>query len=349
MAHLILFAGLHKTGSTSIQNFCVLNQGLLNRNGLFYSPWLQVNGQFTDEGDGNHTRLLRNAFKRAPPPSFGSPTSYAATSATFRDGLHKLLQRSGNRAVLMAAEAVSTFTAPELEAMDAWFRERNFGIKLFCCIRKPLEWLTSFVAQRASGRLSPRITIEAAIQEFVVAGGIIVPRIQNLAQTFPTANFYSFESATQHLNGPAGYFLEKIGVEIDKSFTVVKANEGSSEHAVRLHSMINQFIGPRGASMNNEDFYRMLPHQLPALWTIPGEKFALTQDEIAPLQSMLAQENAWLQSEFGPGFHDTELVMGNGRASLDSVQRKFLIKHFSTAEMPVAQIVQRYLAEHGAA
>ena len=173
MKRLILQAGLHKTGSTSIQRTCVANQQLLRSNGISYFPEMLIDGKLTTQGNGNHTRLLRVLFRRSTIYEFqrGGQKAYADRSAKVRAGVQELLQRADGDAVLMAAEVVSTFTHQELVDLKSFFQECGFDVGVFCCVRKPLEWLNSMVAQRVIGERGPRITLEAAIQEFVNAGG----------------------------------------------------------------------------------------------------------------------------------------------------------------------------------
>ena len=347
MKRLVLLAGLHKTGSTSIQRTCVANQQLLRSNGISYFPEMLIDGKLTTQGNGNHTRLLRVLFRRSTIYQFqrGGQKAYEDRSAKVRAGVKELLQRADGDAVVMAAEVVSTFTPAELGDMKSFFHECGFDVSLICCVRKPLEWLTSMVAQRAIGERGPRLTIEAAIQEFVSAGGIIAPRVQALAGTFPDTDFYSFDAAIHHGFGPVGCFLAKIGIEADEALVIVKANEGKSAHAVRLHSWINQAVGPRGASKQHDAFYTALPDRCPALWAIPGAKFSLLEGEVAPLLSILINENNWLRNRFGQGFYDGTLVLGKGPVLLDAEQKRMLAEMAATIGMPIAPIVGRYIAQ----
>ena len=75
MKKLILLAGLHKTGSTSIQQTCVRNQEALAAQGFHYFPEALFDGRFTTRGSGNHGRLLRVAFRRSPPQSSRTGTT----------------------------------------------------------------------------------------------------------------------------------------------------------------------------------------------------------------------------------------------------------------------------------
>ena len=74
----------------------------------------------------------------------------------------------------MAAEAVSAFEPEELADLKGWFLDCGVEVQPVCCVRKLSEWLTWMVAQRVSGHMGPRLTIEAAVQEFAAARGIVV-------------------------------------------------------------------------------------------------------------------------------------------------------------------------------
>ena len=146
--------------------------------------------------------------------------------------------------------------------------------------------------------------------------------------------------------GPVGCFLAKIGINADDTLDIVKANEGKSAHAVRLHSAINQAVGPRGASKQHDAFYTSLPDRCPVLWKIPGAKFSLLEDEVAPLLSVLINENNWLKDRFGQGFHDETLDLGKGPVLLDADQRRMLVEISATCGMPIGPVVDRYIAQH---
>jgi hypothetical protein len=201
------------------------------------------------------------------------------------------------------------------------------------------------VAQKAIGLQGARITIKLAIDELRSKNGLIVPRIQNITAAFPDTEFYSFDSAIRHKSGPPGYFLERLGINTDENIAFAKGNEGGSNHGVRLNSLINQMRGYRFNSEKHNDFYVSLPNKYPALFSIPGKKFSLLEEEVAPLLPIINKENEWLKNQFGAGFYDEEINFKKEALLLGPKTRQFLIENFKSADHPIKQIVARYLSE----
>ena len=62
MKKLILLAGLHKTGTTSIQKTCRMNLPLLNEAGYAY-PLFPLSGPNGGAAPKNHSTFIRTMFK----------------------------------------------------------------------------------------------------------------------------------------------------------------------------------------------------------------------------------------------------------------------------------------------
>ncbi len=197
------------------------------------------------------------------------------------------------------------------------------------------------------GIRSQRSSIAQEIENFVMRGGAILPRIKNVMAVFPGTKFYSFDSAVSHMAGPAGYFLNAAGIHLgDDLLLSYRENVGGSDHAVRVNNRINEALGTRYQYKDNDRFYNALPHKNPALFEIPGNKFSVRASEVAALLPYLIKENTWLKNTFGEGFYDEEIKFNNDPLLLDDNTRQFLIDNFNSAEQPIKQIVEGYLAEH---
>ena len=309
---LILAVGLHKTGTTSIQQTCARNRRVLRDAGFLY-PRVSVSGQ--GQTTANHTGTLHFMFRRQP-EKFGY--SRGATLGE-RDGIievgnqireafaSQLLTQATN--LLMVAEGASLFSVDELGDMKRWFNDRNWDVRVICFVRWLSSWINSMVSQRVTG--FQHLTIQAAVGQFLDVSGAVQPWVTNIRKAFPDAELYSYEAASRHRLGLVGFFLEAIGIRPTEKMIFARANAGRSDCATRLISSINAAFGPGLGDGTVNPHYA--GNGISRLNAIPGAKFSLRLDEAAPLLPLLRAENEWLKKTLGEQFYDPRLEFGAGR------------------------------------
>ena len=270
---LILLAGLHKTGTTSIQLTCLAARPVLKAAGLTYPTYSLVDGV----QESNHGGILDRAFR---------PEYRKVDQPALRAMLAKVLDRVSGR-VLLAAEGVSVFDAPRLVELRDWLEARGFDVQVICHVRRLADWVPSMVAQRVKGRR--RMTVQAALDD-LARSGLVRWRVENILKVFPQADFRSFEAAAAHPTGLVRGFLESIGVPVE-GIDVKRANETRSDTATRALSKFNETPGTQWQS---EEFFRLL--------NLPGPRFSLTAAEVAPLRQLIDAEQRWLASTLGAAF-----------------------------------------------
>jgi hypothetical protein len=349
MPRLILLTGLHKTGTTSLQATCQANVQALRAAGVFY-PLLSPAAEGLGGRAANHSRAVGPAFKRQMMRVGGEFRGDALHSSNpnlraHRDRLLSKLREAGGLDVLLVAEGVSNFSAVELEDLRQWLTDAGFEVRTYCCIRKPVQWLHSLVAQRCFGEFAPRLTIDAAVNEFVRAASIVRSRVDRIERAFPQTVFMDFESSARHAAGPTGRFLELLGVDTT-DWKLLRVNTGGSDHAVRLSSCINAAIGHRMQKPGNQEFYLGLDRNHPMLRRIPGPKFQLRLSEAGPLLSLLESENEWLKVRFGDGYFETAIKFDSEPPRLTHEQRTFVEEHLTGMAEPTASIVRHYLEQY---
>ena len=288
---LFLSVGLQKTASTSIQQTCFSNPGRLRKAGFVY-PRYSLQG--IPKESSNHTTLLRVMFQERKEARGYLAECLSETAAT----------------PLLVAEGVSLFGEETLREMRDWFISQDWELKVVCHVRHVSSWVHSMVGQRVAGHL--RTTIANPIETFIKTGALVRKRLERIRSVFPDTRFYSHETALNHPEGPAGFFLENLGVPLE-GINFKTAREGRSDCAVRVMSVMN------------EHFHRDDPQAQAAaefLKAIPGPKFRLREAEAAPLLPMIEAENQWLRETFGDEFHGPAMAYGpvdwtdEGRAHL---------------------------------
>ena len=306
---LILLAGLHKTATTSTQQTCALNATALGEAGFCYPV-----SRFQDGWESNHTRLLNGLFRREPHKTGlqSQFTLYQPPCAAAREALREKWEAAvgdGER-ILLIAEGVSLFEPDELRAMKDWFEQRDWNVRLMCHVRHLSAWTNSIVAQRVTGGM--RFPIQGVIDEFVRHGSVVRGRIENLRQVFPDAEFFSHERAVKHPLGPVGFFFKNIGFRPPEGLRVMRANEGRSDCATRVLSIINEKFGRFDASAQLNPQVLGERALVPLMETVGGQKFKLHQEEVQPLLPMLHAENQWLRDTLGDDFFDPQLGFKTG-------------------------------------
>ena len=303
---VILLAGLHKTATTSIQETCFAHRKMLREAGFFY-PTVSVAGA----QDSNHTFFLKEAFRDQPNRiGLAGQFSLSDTVATGqqdkrRGALAAALSKERNK-FLFAAEGVSVFSESELRSMKDWFAAQGFALRVICHVRHLSSWTQSMVAQRVVGIAA--LSIPEALNEFVAAGGIVRPRLETLRRVFPEAEFYSHERAVRHPRGPAGFFFDAIGFQGEGQLESRRANEGRSDIATRVVSLINEKFGRSSWLGPVDDLEQHLKSNgMRMMRGLPGPKFALRTEEAEPILELLRAENEWLRESFGQDFHDARM------------------------------------------
>jgi hypothetical protein len=178
-------------------------------------------------------------------------------------------------------------------------------VQVVCHVRRLSAWIGSMIDQHVTGQY--RLSIDAAVAEFVRGGGVVRPRIDNLRSVFPDAKFFSHEAAIKHPLGPAGFFFDTIGAPL-KQGAAVEANKGRSDCATRAISLLNEKFGMFDAQGEPNPRFRPGKNFLAKLKAIEGPRFALTRGDVEPLLPLLAAENEWLLQTLGPEFYDKELA-----------------------------------------
>lgn len=243
---LILFAGLHKTGTTSLRKSCMAGRVALEQQGVTY-PTFKVGADVLD----NHSGILRVMLQ-------GSPRE----RGPMRDSLARALR--ANPRALMIAKAVSLLTLEELGELAAWLESEGVTVRVACYVRRLEAWTNSMVAQRVTG--AQRQSIAQAVQGFA-RDGLVRRQLEHLREAFPSTGFYAFEME----GGTVDHALALAGVKLpDIKF----ANAGGSDADVRRQSVANG-----GASTTAcEGKFALRPDELRGLESLmSGESEWLTQ------------------------------------------------------------------------
>ncbi|MDB6452703.1 hypothetical protein [Falsirhodobacter sp. 20TX0035] len=221
MADLVLHIGLHKTGTTLIQDTFTRNADLLARHGLYYPRIGQANGHHGLAYDWNpylpvHYRLPQ-----------GSPTVLAELAT-------ELAHRPGT--VFLSSEELSR-AEPGLQVDLASLRRwlAPFGrIRVLCTLRAQWRFLQSIwleVAKRHAPPITPIDLVRGAISTHRARGlwADFNELYDHLLETFPPEDivFLDHATASSGEGGLLGAVLRAVGSEMDPAL-LTPVNDGRS-------------------------------------------------------------------------------------------------------------------------
>jgi hypothetical protein len=343
---LVLMAGMHKTGTTSIQNTCAANLDALRQAGFLYPRYGFRLRDGSRHFDDNQSSLMGNMFYAQRRWKVQGDTAGDEAFARDKAGLRAGLQRNlANTAggVLVVAEEISRMRREELQDIKDFFEGLGFAIDFHVFIRKPASWATSMTAQFIAGGRSVRWTIEQSIASFTGGNMGLADCTQRMREVFPQARFHAFTDAVAHPQGPVGYLFDAAGIAVGPDIRIVKANESGSDAGIRLHAALNARVGGRLASKDHQAFYARLPQTCPWLFDVPGPKFALRASEAAPMLDDLARENAYFERMFGAGYYDETIAFTDAPPLVDDAARAHLMPHLDEGPQPVREVVRGFL------
>ena len=204
---LFLHIGIHKTGSSAIQNVCRANHGELLKAGiLFPKAGFVAKPHSHPTATSGHIALI--GFLSAP----SAPNASQAGQALLR----QIESGSWNRLVL-SSEA---FSAPHKRgAVEcvAWFRQQGFEVRLIAYLRRQDGWLDSFYRERLKWNI-PKHRDARPIDEFWRAEGDAWLNYKTRIGEWVAAVGREFSEIRSYedVENPAGLvgdFLEIIGAD----------------------------------------------------------------------------------------------------------------------------------------
>lgn len=271
---IILHMGFHKTASTSIQFTLASNREILLKSGFFYPDF-----KIGETGFNNHSIPLRSIFQPDLNPK--DILDYNQKKSIFTSLLDSYLQ--SNQSLIISGEDISFFSLKNLQNFKATLENHHFQIRPIVFIREPVSNFSSAIQETFK---STKNTIGNIIKKYKPTSLL---KMNNLKKIFPQIEFYSFDQACAHLNGPVGFFIQLLGLD-HSLFEIHKVNESISMPAARLFNVLSEY---NNISLeDNLDSVRSNKDKR-LISSIKGPKFTLLKSEIEPhYKNFLAEREA---------------------------------------------------------
>lgn len=287
MKRVFLHVGLHKTATSSIQRTLAANQGLLEQQGVLFPTF-----QFGEFAMSNHSIPMRSLFMDNPATykqviKRNMVEQIAQTNRAVKQQLQQLLESEYD--LVLSGEGMSLMQHHELAKLRDYILRFNRELIVLCAVRRPYSFLCSELQQRVKGG-------DCNLSQIKVPS--VSYRIDRIKQVFPAAIFYSFEQSCEHSLGPVGSFLERLELNQNEQFKVLRANDNIGNLSTRVYAHINQrypaIVDGKLSSLRRQgDVIRL-----------DNKPFHLTARELRKAKPSLKKENAQLESALGEGFCD---------------------------------------------
>jgi hypothetical protein len=282
MAMLVLHVGLHKTGSTSIQNSL---KGY-SASGIKY----------LDLGPPNHSVPIRAAFTDNPHPETEGVHARVGRTADevsemrrdVVERLRKQLSSKGFDKFVISGEGITQLSEASLQEFKALLTQYVDPIRVFAYVRDPAGFAISDFQQR----------IKAGYGGYDLGKPNYRNRLEKFPQVFGRENFSVKVFAREGLKGGSVVtdFCDLWGIPFDPK-DEVRANESLSDAAVKLLHLFNrQGVRSKGTpslARGRQRMIRSLARHFDGKFSPPAEIRAAAFD---------AADVEWLRQELGVAF-----------------------------------------------
>lgn len=297
MRELLLHVGMHKTGTSSIQQTLLAERAVLQEAGFSY----------LDAG-ANHSRIVYSAFCEAPHlyhvnrrHGLHGVAEAAGFAAGCRDRLARFLAEAPGPRLVISGEDIGVLGRAGVARMLAAFRPLVDRIVVIGFVRPPLSFIASAIQQRIRGG--------STLAE--VSDGV-VPQYRHRFEPFRGApevaelRLQPYERAALASGCSVATFLQLCGAppELYDRLTVDRANAGASRLGVVLALAANEAVPvflPDGTANPART-----PRLARFLDQLEGPRFAAPPALLAPHLARIAEDVAWMEAVLGRPFPEAE-------------------------------------------
>ena len=276
---IILHTGLHKTGTTAIQNTLGASNKILQSQGWKYPIFTDgVRPRIT-----NHSIPLYTLFCDDPStylPNLTAGINGEVARRLFAEQLQSELE--GDYNLILSGEDVSALPESSLEKLANALRE--YDLLVITVVRESYSYFCSNLQHRIHrGVHGIRLKVPGLHQNCA-----------RLARIFPDINFLSYEQAR---SAPGGFFATfMLACGIDPSpFRISQANVSIGNHTARFLASFNDSYPLLVDRLPNPERPRFNVYDL----DFDPFKFALTESEFEEIKENIKVENERLSSITG--------------------------------------------------
>jgi hypothetical protein len=294
---VILHVGIHKTGSSTIQDSLKLDSNIIT----LANKGVKV----LDCLPANHSEFFQSSFSESP-ELYHSNVNKGLDIDQINDiaakkqvDIKRELNYVNNSTIIFTAEDACVFSVESFFKLKAFILDvagSDASIKVVAFSRDPIDYVESAIQQNVKGN---RMTIVNAcqlhVQKTLDRYKVLWNKCSNVFSE-DNVKIISFESAIKNNNSFLATFLHEIGVEATGTVEV-RSNESICSELVCLLSILNK----------EECFLRQV--DIDKLKVIPGEKkIILTKNTIDRIIDLATGDRDFLKNKFDINLFKKECV-----------------------------------------
>lgn len=294
---IILHAGLHKTGTTSIQNNCYRHRDLLLEHGIVYPSFKFQHKNIVNHSDCMTADVCENPGGYGAAFRQGVKADPLVLRQSIRPQMDELLQEPKADTLILSGEGIAEYNKVDLQALLDRLQEHTEQLRVVAYIRSPQSSLESILQQRVKSGLA--VTPENLTP-------VVRQRYQRLRHTFDEyLEIINFHDAVEHPSGLVGHFMALAGVPEDKlvELEFKRKNERVTMEAYKLMSALNETYPLTDTP--DQSFERKL-HDLHPLISLPGQPFHLENFFESDLYDVVKSQGDLLELKLGFAFPEIE-------------------------------------------
>lgn len=293
---IIVHAGLHKTGTTSIQDNCYKHRDLLLEHGIFYPSF-----RFRDRLIVNHSDPITGAICSvdklyAMPVRMHVEEDPTEAIETFSAQFNEILDTPRADTLLLSAEQLCDFKPNDLQNLRTRLLECTDKLEVMAFIRSPASSLESILQQR---------NVSGVLVEPQSILRVVGKRFHRLESAFPDLlEMHNFHDAVQHPSGLVGYFLCTLGIPPEKvaELEFQQSNQRFTLEAHKLIRAINEVYPANGQDPEHEIKRKYM--DIKPLLSVPGQRFRIDNFKESEIYTAAVNEGILLQHKLKFKFPD---------------------------------------------
>jgi hypothetical protein len=286
---IYIHAGMHKTGTTSIQTTLFRNRRWLQRHGANY---LSISE--------NHSTTLYPLFSAEPHrlpvnarKGFDTEEKAARRNAAIRKALTRALAANTSPRLVVSGEELLSLPPPGLSGLKQALAPHAGDLRAIVYVREPIGYVSSaFQEMLRNGFAWDALVANPPAPQY--------RRIQKLIDAFGRdhVDIRVYDRARLHDGDLMADFLSAVGLEprLAREFAPVRINRSLCHEAVLLVAALNRrYPTPYAGALNPAIDYEVFK----ILGAIEGRPFRCPAAVYRRLQPAVADDVAWLNETMG--------------------------------------------------
>lgn len=286
----IVHVGMHKTGSTSIQQTLAKMGGL--GPGHFYPELgeranhsLAMSLMFSADPLSHHISRMQGVTR----------TEAKKEGAALRESLARQLDQAQGRIPVLSAEYLSSCTGETLVALRDFLISAGFTPKVKAYVRPAADYMRSEFQQRVKGG-SGAFDVGVCYPKYEL-------RFKRIERVFgaESVDYWVFASSQLQEGNVVLDFCHRLGLPRPDAAALARSNDSLSRTALALLFQYRRLAMPLKPS---PEAFRRFRRVLLAVRTVAGPKFTLSPDLINPQLDLQKSDLDWMSER-------TKFWMGN--------------------------------------